>query len=381
MIYLDNPATTKRKPFKVTASLAKNTLFNSVNAGRGSHKYSLYGANVVTDTADRLAKLFNIKNPERIGFTSNATLALNMAIGGVLSDGGHAVVTSMEHNSVLRPVNKHGSFTVVYADNEGFVDPDDIKAAIRKDTKLIVSTHASNVSGSIQPIGEIGKIARNADLLFLADAAQTAGAVNIDVESMYIDLLAFSGHKSLLGPLGTGGLYVGERATLSPYITGGTGSLSKRLTQPTLLPDMLHAGTINTPAIAALGRSVDYVLKKGTDNILSHERYLANNLINRLDSIDGVTVIGTHDINRRNGTVSFVIDGMPSEEVARILALNYDIAVRGGWHCAYLAHKTLGTAKDGAVRVGFGLYNSMYDVRALSYAVADIARNLKTVHF
>ncbi|MBQ7793214.1 MAG: aminotransferase class V-fold PLP-dependent enzyme [Clostridia bacterium] len=381
MIYLDNPATTKRKPLSVVTSLTKNTLLNSVNAGRGGHKYSIKGAKIVTDTADKLAKLFKISAPERIAFTQNATLALNMAINGILSQGGHAIVTSMEHNSVLRPVNKLGNYTVVYADNEGYVNPEDIKAAIKDDTKLIVCTHASNVSGSIQPIAEIGKIARANGLIFLVDAAQSAGTVDIDVDAMCIDLLAFSGHKSLLGPLGTGGLYVGERARLEPYITGGTGSLSKSLTQPLTLPDMLHSGTLNTPAIAALGRAVDFILKKGSSKILAHERLLAENLINRLDSIDGVSVLGGRDMNKRNGTVAFTVDGMPSEEVSRILAVQYDIATRGGWHCAYLAHKTLGTARHGAVRAGFSYYNSMYDVRALSYAISDIVKNLRAVHF
>ncbi len=374
MIYLDNPATTKRKPLSVILSLANNTLFNSVNAGRGGHKYSLKGAKIITDTENKLAKLFNISYPERIAFTQNATYALNMAIGGVLKNGGHAIVTSMEHNSVLRPVNMHGHFTVVYADSKGFVCPDDIKKAIKKDTKLIVCTHVSNVSGSIQPISEIGRIAREHDLLFLVDAAQSAGAVDIDVEAMNIDLLAFSGHKSLLGPLGTGGLYVGERAELMPYITGGTGSLSKQLSQPVLLPDMLHAGTVNTPAVAALGNAVDFVLKKGSDKILAHERNLAKKLIDRLDSIEGVKVLGSRNMSERNGTVAFTIDKIASEDAARTLAKSYNIAVRGGWHCAYLAHKSLGSQKFGAVRVGFGYYNSMYDVRALSYAVTDITR-------
>ncbi len=379
MIYLDNPATTKRKPICVTNALIKNSLFNSVNAGRGGHKYSIKGVKIVTDTQNSLARLFNIKTPERIAFCQNATYALNMAIGGILSDGGHTVVTSMEHNSVLRPVNMHGNFTVVYADSDGIVDPDDIKKAIKPDTKLIISTHISNVAGTIQPICEIGAVCKEAEIPFLVDSAQSAGSIDIDVGKMNIDLLAFSGHKSLLGPLGTGGLYVNENVKLSPYITGGTGSLSKHLTQPSLMPDMLHSGTLNTPAIAGLGKGVEYILKKSTEKILSHERYLAKKLIERLVQIDGVRVLGTKDMSKRNGTVSFVVDNIASEEVSRLLEKKYSIATRGGWHCAYLAHKTLGTSQEGAVRAGFGLYNSMYDVRALSYAVADIIKNSRAV--
>lgn len=373
MIYLDNPATTKVKPLRVSAALSYHTLVNSVNAGRGAHKYSLRGAELITRTADSLAKLFVIDLPERIAFVQNATLALNLAINGVLSNGGHAIVTSMEHNSVLRPIHRLGNYTMVQADGEGFVDPDDIEAAIKSDTKLIICTHASNVCGSIQPIAEIGEIARSHDILFLVDCAQTAGAVAIDVNAMNIDLLAFSGHKSLLGPLGTGGLYVGERVSLTPYITGGTGSDSASLIQPDYMPDMLHAGTLNTPAIAALGTAADYVLHRGTENILAHERTLAADFIGRLLSIDGVNILGSTDMSRRNGTVAFTFDNIDSQTAAEILASDYNIATRGGWHCAYTAHKTLKSEKGGAVRVGFGLFNTLHDSKQLAQAVNDIA--------
>lgn len=372
MIYLDNAATSFYKPASVIKAMGENTARNSVNAGRGGHVFSRRGAEIITETADSLANLFNIDCPERIAFTPNATLALNMAILGVGAGGGHIIVTSMEHNSVLRPVNLLGNYTIVQADSSGFIDPDDIKKAIRSDTVLIICTHASNVSGSIEPIAEIGKIAREYNLLFLVDAAQTAGVIDIDTEAMNIDLLAFSGHKGLLGPLGTGGLYVGKRVRLIPFITGGTGSNSESLTQPDFMPDMLHSGTMNTPAIAALGVAAEYIRKTGRENIRRKELTLAVDAINRLENIKGVTVLGTKDPQRRNGSVAFTIDGIDSQRVAEILSDKYGIAVRGGWHCAYQAHKTLGTAKSGAVRASFGNFNRKSDVIGLTNAVKDI---------
>lgn len=373
MIYLDNAATSYQKPQEVMSSFVRHTLSDSVNSGRGSHKLSLRGSMLISDAQDSLAALFNIDDPSRIAFTQNATHALNLAINGVLQNGGHAIVTSMEHNSVLRPVHRLGNYTVVTADREGFVAPDNIRKAIRPDTKLIVCTHVSNVCGSIQPIDVIGAIARDKGILFLVDAAQSAGIVDIDVKAQNIDLLAFSGHKGLMGPLGTGGLYVGERVHLLPYITGGTGSYSKSLTQPADLPDMLHAGTLNTPAIAALGTAAEYVRKYGTKRILAHERMLADKLIGKLKGINNIRILGTDDTSKRNGTVAFVLENMESQNVALELSEKYDIAVRGGWHCAYMAHETLGSHKHGAVRIGIGFYNSERDIDLAINAVKELA--------
>ena len=377
MIYLDNPATSRKKPICVLNSLFYNTVFNSINAGRGTHKYSIRGACILNDAAERVASLFKISSAERIAFTLNATYALNMAINGVASDGGHVIVTSMEHNSVLRPVARLGNFTVVYAGEDGIVKTQDIENAIREDTVLIICTHASNVCGSIQPIEEIGNVARHNKLLFLVDAAQTAGSVDIDVERMKIDLLAFSGHKGIMGPLGTGGLYVGERANLKPFITGGTGSMSESLLQPEILPDMLHAGTVSLPAIAALGRAAEFIIETGTETILAHERRLALEFMNRVEKDNGVKILGTMDIEKRNGTVAFVIEGIESQRVAELLDKKFNIAVRGGWHCAYIAHKTLGTSESGAVRIGFGYYNTIFDAIMAARAVNVIAKRYK----
>lgn len=357
----------------VMASLFYNSLVNSVNAGRGAHRFSLRGAGMLASAQDEIAALFNIDSPERIVFAQNATLALNMAIGGILSGGGHAIVTSMEHNSVLRPVHSYGNYTMVYADEFGYVSPDDIEAVIGPDTRLIICTHASNVCGSIQPIAQIGALARRRGILFLVDAAQTAGTVDINVQEMNIDMLAFSGHKGLMSPLGTGGLYVGERAELTPIISGGTGSASESLSQPDYLPDMLQAGTMNTPAIAAMGAGAKFIRRIGVDNILAHERTLAEDFIERICSVNGVRILGGHDMSKRNGTVAFTFDGLGSAEAAQLLDSRYKIAVRGGWHCAYYAHRTLGSEASGAVRVGFGWYNSLSDSKKTAAAVKQIA--------
>ena len=273
MIYLDNPATSMRKPQIVYDMMYKNTKNCSVNAGRGSHFASLRGAEGIVKTQEELAELFNIKTPERIAFTQNATYALNMAISGFLSPRDHVVITSMEHNSVLRPVHRLCSYTMVKADNE---------RAILKNTKLIITTHASNVCGTIMPVYEIGKICKKYSIPYLLDCAQTAGAVPIDIEVMNVSMLAFSGHKGLLGPLGTGGLYIDEKIDLAPIIVGGTGTESANRNQPKTMPDMLHSGTMNTPAIMTLADSVRYIKNIGVESIGNKEKKLAMYLIDGL---------------------------------------------------------------------------------------------------
>lgn len=373
MIYLNNPATTIKKPVSVTNTLFKETLFSSVGGGRDLSKQSQDATEKITSVQDLIAELFNIHTPERICFTQNATYALNLGVSGVLSKNDHIIVTQMDHNSVLRPGVRHGNYTIVKADREGFVNPKDIEKAIKENTKLIVSTHVSNVSGSIQPIAEFSKIAHKHGALFLLDAAQSAGALDIDNDKINADMIAFSGHKGLMGPLGTGGLYVSEKVDLKPIITGGTGSNSKDLTQPSYFPDILHSGTQNTPAITALGEGVRFVLKKGTDLIITHERDLAEAFMDKISKCDRLHILGTTERQRRNGTVSFTIDGMTSGEVSELLLKNYGIVSRGGWHCAYEAHKALGTEANGATRVGFGIFNNYHEVKKAAKAVLEIA--------
>lgn len=267
MKYLDNAATSRRKPLGVYASMFKNTVFGSENAGRGGHKLSLAAVKEIVETQDEIAELFHIDEPQNIAFLQNATYALNFAIRGALHDGGHVIATQMDHNSVLRPVYEHGDYTIVKADKFGFVNPADVEKAIKGNTRLIACTHASNVCGTLQQAEEIGKIAKKHGVLFLLDTAQTAGCVDIDAERLNVDFLAFSGHKGLMGPLGTGGLYVRNPETLTPIVTGGTGSNSESVRQPDFMPDMLHSGTMNTPAIAALREGVRYIRRRGAENI------------------------------------------------------------------------------------------------------------------
>ena len=376
MIYLDNPATSMKKPKIVYDMMYKNTVNYSVNAGRGGHFASIKGAEGIIKTQETLADLFGIKTPERIAFTPNATYALNMAISGFLTPRDHVIITSMEHNSVLRPVHRLCSYTIVKADREGFINPADIERAILKNTKLIITTHASNVCGSIMPVYEIGKICKKYGIPYLLDTAQTAGIIPIDVEEMNVSMLAFSGHKGLLGPLGTGGLYISKNIDLTPIIVGGTGTESANRNQPKNMPEMLHSGTMNTPAIMTLADSVKYIKSIGVKNIGVHEKKLATYLIDGLLNIDGVKIYGKRD-GDRNGTVAFNINDADSQEISDILNNDYKIATRGGYHCSYIAHETLGTEKTGAVRAGFGAFSKKEEADALLFAVSKISKKIR----
>ena len=371
MKYLDNAATSARKPFAVYKALMSGTIFESGNAGRGGHAMSVKSTEAIVTAQDEIAELFNIDNPQNIAFTQNATYALNMVILGVLLSGGHAITSEMAHNSVLRPLHRLGNYTVVKSDKNGYTDPQAFRDAIRDDTKLIVCTHASNVCGTIEPIEEICKIARENDILCLVDTAQTAGCLNVDAERIGADFIVFSGHKGLMGPLGTGGVYVKKPPYLSPVITGGTGSKSESLIQPKFMPDMLQSGTMNTPAIKALVEGVRYIRRHGVDEIGGRERYIAKKLEEKLLNMGGITVYGN---GNRIGTTAFNIAGKASGEVAQRLSDRF--ALRAGYHCAPLAHKALGTVKTGAVRASFGVFNKERDAEELADAVWRLKKEL-----
>lgn len=372
MLYLDNAATTARKPVSVYTSLFANTVFHSGNAGRGGHRKSMEATRAIVDTQDQIAKLFNIDNPQNIVFTQNATYAINTAILGTVTNGGHIIVTEMEHNSVLRPAYLLGNYTIVKADKYGKVAASDVEKAILPDTCLIVCTHASNVCGTIEPVCEIGQIAKKYDIPFLVDAAQTGGCVTVDAKAMNADFIAFSGHKGLLGPLGTGGLYMKDPASLRPLVTGGTGSDSESIIQPDFMPDKFHSGTVNSPAIAALSKGVEYILKRGVENIEYHELKLAHRFRSELMNMKNVTIYGD---GKGIATVAFNINGMDSDEFFSYMGNR--AAVRTGYHCAPLAHRALGTYKTGAVRVSFGIYNQMRDVRKMVDIIHEICRKTK----
>ncbi len=377
MLYLDNAATSLKKPPGVYLSMMKNTIANSANSGRGGHFYSLRATKKIYETTESICKLFNIDSIERIAYTQNATYALNMAILGTLDKNSHVIITQMEHNSVLRPVNKTCRYSVIKADRHGRIRPADILNLIRPDTKMIISTHASNVCGTIMPISKISEIAHKNGLLFMVDAAQTAGCLPIDVEKDGIDLMAFSGHKGLMTPMGVGGLYVGDNVSINPVITGGTGSMSESLVQPDFLPDMLQSGTLNAPAIIAAKESADLILKETPEAIGAKEHELAVRLINNLMNIDNVIIYGVGNDKDRNGTVAFNIRGMDSVMCAQILNDEYKICTRGGWHCAYPAHCALGSEKTGAVRASFGYFNTSHDADKLTDAIYRISKHYK----
>ncbi|AMA71465.1 MULTISPECIES: aminotransferase class V-fold PLP-dependent enzyme [Aneurinibacillus] len=376
MIYLDNAASTWPKPKEVSQAVAECIEEYAANPGRGGHKLSMKASKTVYQARVKLAKLFNIKNPNDIFFTLNATQALNQAIKGFIRQGDHVVTTSLEHNSVRRPLEflrKEVGVEITYIKPENYMfSLETIRAAIRENTKLIVVSHASNLLGTIAPVKEIGRIAREAGVRYLVDASQTAGILPIDVEDMYIDMLAFPGHKGLYGPQGTGGLYVHSSIALTPLLHGGTGSHSEDIDQPMTRPDRYESGTLNTPGIAGLAAGVEFVLQTGIESIRRKEWWLTRLLLEKLEDMEGVTVFGPDKDTERVGVVPFMLEGVDASELAYILDQEYNIAVRAGFHCTPLAHETVGTLTTGAVRASFGYFNKQEDVEALVVALREI---------
>jgi cysteine desulfurase family protein len=377
MIYLDNAATSFPKPESVYSAMDRFARHSLANPGRSGHKMALESEHTLTDARHRLNRFFNGRNPDRWAFTLNCTDALNMAFKGVLNDGDHVVTTNLEHNSVSRPLvalaeANRITLTRVPADARGTIDPEAIRAAIGPKTRLIALTHASNVLGTVQPIAEVGRIAREHDLLFLVDAAQTAGVVPIDTQESCIDLLAFPGHKCLFGPTGTGALYVGSRVNLRPWREGGTGGDSLTPTQPPDLPYHLEGGTPNVLGVAGLVAGLDFVEERGPEAIRKHDVELCDRLRNALQELPGFEVFGHTDASRRVGTISFRSEVLPAPELAGVLDQSFDIAVRPGLHCAPYIHKALGTAPDGLVRVSPGPFSTNADIDHLIDALKQI---------
>ena len=377
MIYLDNAATSFPKPEAVYQALDRFARQSLANPGRAGHKMALAAEHALDDARHLLNQFFHGKEPERFAFTLNCTDALNMAFKGILRDGDHVVTTDLEHNSVSRPLRAMElagriTLTRVAADGGGTVSPDDVRRALTPKTRLVAVTHASNVLGTVQPVAEIGRIARETDLLFLVDAAQTAGVLPIDVAEMCIDLLAFPGHKSLLGPTGTGALYVGPRVKVQAWREGGTGGDSASETQPRELPYFLEGGTPNVLGVAGLAAGIRYVTERGMESIHSHEAELAERLWRRLEALTGYQVFGHRDHARRVGTISFRNEALPAAEVGGILDQAFDIAVRPGLHCAPYIHRSIHTFPEGTVRVSPGPFSTEADIDHLARALAEI---------
>lgn len=379
MIYLDNAATTYPKPEKVYESIMDCMKNYCANPGRAGHKLAMKAARGIYDARENISKLFNIENPMNIIFTHNATDSLNLAIKGCVKKGDHIITTSMEHNSVIRPIKaleeKGIENTIVKCNEEGFLDVEDIKKAIKKNTKLIVTTHSSNVCGTLINIKEVGEIAKEYGILYLVDASQTAGVYDIDVKSINIDMLAAPGHKCLLGPQGTGILYIREGLNLTILKEGGTGSKSEELFQPELLPDKYESGTHNTPGIVGLSEGVKFILEEGIENIRKHEENLCKHMLGKLEEVPNIKIYGPKDSTKRAAVISINIGNMDSGEITFLLDSEYDIATRSGIHCAPLAHKTLGTLEQGAVRFSLGYFNTKEEIDKAVNALKEIAKN------
>lgn len=382
MIYFDNAATSWPKPPEVKEAMVRFMEEIGANPGRSGHLLSIEAARIIYDARETLSKLFNIKDPSRIVFTLNATESVNLALKGLLRSGDHIITSSMEHNSVMRPLRhleKKGiALSVVPCFKDGTLDPKELEKQVQPATKMIILNHASNVTGTLLPIREAGRIAREHHLLFLVDAAQTAGAYPIDIEKDGVDLLAFTGHKSLYGPQGTGGLVIGEKVNiqdLTPLKQGGTGSRSEFEEQPDFLPDRYESGTPNAVGIAGLLAGVQFVLKKGIEPIRQYETLLIGNLIEGLREIPGISFYGPENLTDRMATLSFNIKGLSPSEVASRLENESGILCRPGLHCAPSAHKTIGTFPEGTIRFSLGCFNTLEEVRHAIEAIDHMARS------
>ncbi len=354
------------------------------NPGRSGHARSVDAGRTLIDAREAVAGLFGASNMLGVVFTKNVTEALNIVISGLLNGGGHAVTTSMEHNSVMRPLNaaraRGADFSVAPCSGTGELDPREIASLIRPDTRLIVITHASNVTGTIMPLVEVAAIAREHGIPLCVDAAQTAGVIPIDVEAMDIGLLAFTGHKSLFGPQGTGGLVLGKGhdRMIEPLMYGGTGSRSEFEVQPDFLPDKYESGTPNTIGIAGLCAGIGFIVQTGMDAIRAHEKNLTARMLDGLGSIEGVKIYGPGDPERQTSVVSFTLQGMSPSELALALDEDYGVMARSGLHCAPSAHRTIGTFPEGTLRLSPGCFTTLEDVDHTVEAIAALAMQKKT---
>lgn len=381
MIYMDNGATSYPKPNEVIETMIDVMANYCANPGRAGHFMAARTAQEIYKTRLAAARLFNIKDPSRLIFTKNCTESINVAIKGVLKEGDHVITSSMEHNSVVRPLmelRKRGVTTsFISCDRAGHIDGVDIKEAIKANTKMIIMTAASNVTGTKMPLEEIGRIALRRGIIFMVDGAQAAGHMDLDVQRNHIDILAAPGHKGLLGPQGTGILYIREGLQSAPLLAGGTGSKSNEEEQPGDFPEGYEAGTLNAPGIIALGSAIRFINKIGIEVIEEHERKLTEKLQKGLSEIEGVVLYGTENTHDKTAVVAMNIEGMDCEEAASILNDRYGIAVRAGLHCAPKAHETIGTRRIGCIRICPGFYTSEREIDDVIKAVkrvTDISR-------
>jgi len=381
LVYLDNSATSWPKPQGVVEAIRKAIEKYGANPGRSGHKLAIEAARIIYQTREALAELFGLEDPERIILTKNVTEALNLVLYGFLKPGDHVITSSMEHNSVMRPLRdlekKGVEVTQIRASEKGEIDPRDLLKSIRKNTKLVVLVHISNVTGTIMPVEEILKITKDHGIPLLLDAAQSAGTIPINLRELPVDLLAFTGHKGLFGPQGTGGLVInteGLEEKIEPLMRGGTGSKSEEEEQPEFLPDKYESGTPNTPGIAGLGEGVRFILKEGINRIMEKKEKLTLKLLEGLKEIKGVKLYGSLDPKKQIGIVSFNVERKSPSEVSHLLDEKYNILSRPGLHCAPSAHKTIGTFPFGTVRFSVGYFNTEEEIEYALQAVKNLVR-------
>ena len=379
MIYLDNAATSWPKPESVYQAMDKFLREKGGNPGRGGHSMALAAERAIEETRVLMARFIDAPEKDRIIFTLNCTDALNLGLKGLLKPGDHVITSQIEHNSVVRPLRRLEQqgvkvTNVLPCSEDGFISPEDIEGAITGETKLVMVTHASNVIGVIQPIEEYGAIVRKHGRLFMVDAAQTAGRYPIDVQASDIDLLAFSGHKGLLGPPGTGVLYLSDRVELDTLREGGTGTNSELEEQPVALPYRYESGTPNTVGIAGLSAGLKYILKEGLERIRGHEQSLLAQLSEGLSQIPGAVLHNPKDKSKQVSIISFSFQEWNPGEIGTILDQAFDIKVRTGLHCAPAAHKTFGTYPRGTIRLSPGYFNTTAEIDFVLQSLKEIAR-------
>lgn len=376
-IYLDNAATSFPKPKEVADAVYDFMINNGTSSGRGSYKKAMQSDYIVYECRKLIGNLFNFDDPKKVVFTSNVTDSLNIAIRGILKENDHVITSSLEHNAVwrcLKTLEKDINIKIdtVECSKDGITNPEGIKKYIRKDTALIVFTQASNVLGTIQPIKEIGKIARENNIVFLVDAAQSAGAMKIDIKEDNIDILAFTGHKSLLGPMGTGGLIINTDIDIKPLKAGGTGGDSAYEYQPDYYPNHLEIGTSNVSGIAGLRAAIKFLNKEGIDNIHNKEKKLTKYALQRLETVKDIEIYGPKDCEKILSVISFNIKNKRPEDISTILDQKYDIMLRAGLHCAPTAHSVINTKDRGSLRIGIGYFNTKDDIDKLVEALNNL---------
>lgn len=379
--YFDNSATSFPKPESVYKSIENAIRFYGANPGRGGHRMAVDASKAIYEAREKVASLFNIKNPLQIAFTYNSTYALNFAVKGAVPKDSHIITTSLEHNSVLRPVfyerdENNAHVSIIEPSEDGNINPEDIINAIKPETKAIILTHMSNVTGAIIDLLPITAEARKRNILTIVDVSQSAGYLDIDVEEMKIDILCFTGHKSLFGMQGTGGIYIREGIPFFPIIEGGTGSFSKMKRQPRSMPEALEAGTLNTPGIVSLGAGIDFINSIGLENIRKHEDNLTQKFIEGLKNIGEITIYGPE---KRGPVVTLNIKGVDSGDLAAYLDEEYGILTRAGIHCAPLAHESMHSGENGGVRFSFGYFNTEEDIAYAINTLKNIVSDFKNI--